>query len=284
MSGASGFSPGDARVGGGAARILQLLIAWLLAAAVIVPLAVMLATSLKTQRQIFDGGFSFFFTPTLENYRTILESRFLGYIGNSIVVGVVATVLTLTLGTMCAYALSRFKFVGRGTLAMGTLLLRTIPPAVLAVPIYFIWNSIGLSGLNGLIVVYVALNLPFTIWLLYGFIEQVPRELEESAAVDGCGPFRSFFVLILPLLKPGLAAAGIFTFRIAWNELVLASILTNRTTRTLPYAVFLFIKDTGIDWGELMAAGVLVAIPPLIFTFVAARQIIAGLTAGSVKG
>jgi multiple sugar transport system permease protein len=262
----------------------QLLIAWGLALCVIIPLAVMLATSLKTQRQIFEQGFSFFFAPTLENYRTILEGRFLGYIGNSIVVGVVATVLTLGLGTMCAYALSRFQFMGRTSLAMGTLLLRTIPPAVLAVPIYFIWNNIGLSGLNGLIFVYVALNLPFTIWLLYGFIEQVPRELEESAAVDGCGPFRAFFVLILPLLKPGLAAAAIFTFRIAWNELVLASILTSRTSRTLPYAVFLYIKDTGIDWGELMAAGVLVAIPPLVFTFVAARQIIAGLTAGAVKG
>jgi multiple sugar transport system permease protein len=268
----------------GAARAAQLGVAWLLAAVVIVPLAVMLATSLKTQRQIFDGGFSFFFTPTLENYRNILEGRFLGYIGNSIIVGVVATLATLTIGTMCAYALSRFRFAGRAPLAMGTLLLRTIPPAVLAVPIYFIWNSIGLEGLGGLIVVYVALNLPFTIWLLYGFIEQVPRELEESAAVDGCGPFRAFFVLILPLLKPGLAAAGIFTFRIAWNELVLASILTSRTTRTLPYAVFLYIKDTGIEWGELMAAGVLVAIPPLIFTFVAARQIISGLTSGAVKG
>ena len=267
-----------------ATRAVQLTVAWLLAIVVIVPLAVMVATSLKTQRQIFDSGFSFLFAPTLENYRTILEGRFLGYVGNSIVVGVVATVLTLVLGTMCAYALSRFDFIGRAPLALGTLLLRTIPPAVLAVPIYFIWSSIGLEGLGGLILVYVALNLPFTIWLLYGFIEQVPRELEESAAVDGCGPFRGFFLLILPLLKPGLAAAGIFTFRIAWNELVLASILTNRSTRTLPYAVFLFIKDTGIDWGELMAAGVLVAIPPLVFTFVAARQIIAGLTAGAVKG
>ena len=244
----------------------------------------MVATSFKSQRQIFDSGFSFFFTPTLENYRAILQGRFLGYIGNSVIVGLLATLLTLILGTMCAYALSRFRFIGRTPLAIGTLLLRTIPPAVLAVPIYFIWNSVGLEGLTGLIIVYVALNLPFTIWLLYGFIEQVPTELEEAAIVDGCGPYRLFFTVILPLLKPGLAAAGIFTFRIAWNELVLASILTSRTTRTLPYAVFLYIKDTGIDWGELMAAGVLIAIPPLLFTFFAARQIIAGLTAGAVKG
>ncbi len=265
-------------------KLLQMAVAWLLALFVLVPIAVMVVTSFKTQRQIFDSGFSFFFSPTLDNYRNLLEGRFLGYVGNSIIVGLVSTIATLVFGTMCAYALSRFQFPGRSGVAWSTLLLRTVPPAVLAVPIYFIWNRIGLDGLTGLIIVYVALNLPFTIWLLYGFIEQVPRELEEAASVDGCGPFRCFFLLILPLLLPGLAAAGIFTFRIAWNELVLSSILTNRSTRTLPYAVFLFIKDTGIDWGELMAAGVLIAIPPLIFTFMAARQIITGLTSGAVKG
>ena len=252
---------------------------------VIIPLAVMASTSFKTQKQIFDSGFSFLFMPTLDNYREVLTDRFLGYLGNSIVVGVVSTVLTLVMGSMCAYALSRFRFIGRTPLAIGTLLLRTIPPAVLAIPVYVIWNRFGIGdGLGGLILVYVAFNLPFTIWLLYGFIEQVPTELEEAATMDGCGPFKTFFLLILPLLKPGMAAAAIFTFRIAWNELVLASVLTNRGSRTLPYGVYLFITDVGIDWGKLMAAGVLVALPPLIFTFVAARQIIAGLTAGAVKG
>ncbi|MBN8993494.1 MAG: carbohydrate ABC transporter permease [Rhizobiales bacterium] len=244
----------------------------------------MLSTSLKTQSQIFSGSFSFFMMPTFENYRNVLEGRFLGYLGNSIIVSVVATVLTLVFGTMCAYAISRFRFAGRSPIAMSTLLVRTIPPAVLAIPVYFILTPLHLDGLAGLTISYIALNLPFTIWLLYGFIEQVPTELEEAATVDGCGPYRLFFTLILPLLKPGLAAAAIFTFRIAWNELVLASILTNRTSRTLPYGVYLFITDVGIDWGQLMAAGMLVALPPLIFTFVAARQIITGLTAGAVKG
>lgn len=252
---------------------------------IIVPLLVMASTSFKTQKQVFDSGFSFFFAPTLDNYREVLDGRFLGYLGNSVIVGVVATLLTLIMGAMCAYALSRFRFAGRTSLAMGTLLLRTIPPAVLAIPVYVIWNRFGIGdGLGGLILVYVAFNLPFTIWLLYGFIEQVPLELEEAATMDGAGPFRTFFQLILPLLKPGLAAASIFTFRIAWNELVLASVLTNRATRTASYGVYLFITDVGIDWGKLMAAGVLIALPPLIFTFVAARQIIAGLTAGAVKG
>jgi multiple sugar transport system permease protein len=257
----------------------------LMALVVLMPLAVMLATSFKTQRQIFDSGFTFLFTPSLQSYRDVLDGRFLGYLGNSVIVGTIATAATLLLGTMCAYALSRFQFHGRVPIAMSTLLIRTLPPAVLAIPLYFIWNRIGIGdSLGGLILAYVALNLPFTIWLLYGFLEQVPKELEEAAIVDGAGPLRIFFAIILPLVKPGLAAAAIFTFRISWNELVIASVLTNRTTRTAPYAVYLFITSEGIEWGRLMAAGVLVALPPLIFTFVAAKQIIAGLTAGAVKG
>ena len=129
-----------------------------------------------------------------------------------------------------------------------------------------------------------AVNLPFTIWLLYGFVLQVPVELEEAAAIDGCGPLRVFTKVLLPLMAPGLAAASIFTFRIAWNEFILALVLTDRQTRTLPVAASLFITDIGVDWGKVMAMGSLIAIPPLIFTFVAARQIITGLTAGAVKG
>ena len=132
----------------------------------------------------------------------------------------------------------------------------------------------------------MALNLPFTIWLLYGFIEQVPEELEEAAAIDGCGPYRVFCLVILPLLKPGMAAAAIFTFRLAWNEFVLSFILTNRYTRTLPASISNYITDTGVEWGKIMATGVLIALPPLIFTSIAvhAKQIITGLTAGAVKG
>ena len=131
---------------------------------------------------------------------------------------------------------------------------------------------------------YVAVNLPFTIWLLYGFVLQVPIELEEAAAMDGCGPFQIFTKVLLPLMGPGLAAASIFTFRIAWNEFILALVLTDRQTRTLPVAASLFITDLGVDWGKVMAMTSLIAIPPLIFTFFAARQIITGLTSGAVKG
>ncbi len=252
----------------------------------VAPILVIFATSLRQQVDIFAEPLNFLFTPTLENYRAVLqEDKFDRYLGNSLFVGVVSTVLTLVLGCMAAYGLARFRFRGRSTIAYTTLLLRTVPLTVMAIPVFMIWNQWGLvNSLPGLILLYVAVNLPFTIWLLYGFVLQVPRELEEAAAIDGCGPVRVFTSVLLPLLAPGLAAASIFTFRISWNEFILALVLTDRHTRTLPVAASLFITDIGVDWGKVMAMASLIALPPLLFTFIAARQIISGLTAGAVKG
>lgn len=252
----------------------------------VAPIVVIFATSLRQQVDIFAAPLNFIFTPTLENYRAVLEEdKFDRYLGNSLFVGIVSTVITLVLGCMAAYGLARFRFTGRHTIAYTTLLLRTVPMAVLAIPVFLIWSEWQLvNSLWGLVLLYVAVNLPFTIWLLYGFVLQVPIELEEAAAIDGCGPIKVFTKVLLPLMAPGLAAASIFTFRIAWNEFILALVLTDRQTRTLPVAASLFITDMGVDWGRVMAMGSLIAIPPLIFTFVAARQIITGLTAGAVKG
>jgi len=257
-----------------------------LAVLCIAPIVVIFATSLRQQVQIFAEPLNFIFTPTLENYRAVLqEDKFDRYLMNSLFVGIVSTVVTLVLGCMAAYGLARFRFPGRRTVAYTTLLLRTVPLAVLAIPVFMIWNQWNLvNSLWGLVLLYVAVNLPFTIWLLYGFVLQVPIELEEAAAIDGCGPVKVFVKVLLPLMAPGLAAASIFTFRIAWNEFILALVLTDRHTRTLPVAASLFITDIGVDWGKVMAMGSLIAIPPLVFTFVAARQIITGLTAGAVKG
>ena len=258
----------------------------LLALLCVAPIMVIFATSLRQQVDIFDAPLNFIFMPTLENYRAVLQDDKLDrYLGNSLFVGLVSTVITLVLGCMAAYGLARFRFKGRTTIAHTTLLLRTVPLAVMAVPVFLIWSEWHLvNSLWGLVLLYVAVNLPCTIWLLYGFVLQVPVELEEAAAIDGCGPVRVFTKVLLPLMAPGLAAASIFTFRLAWNEFILALVLTDRQTRTLPVAASLFITDIGVDWGKVMAMGSLIAIPPLIFTFVAARQIITGLTAGAVKG
>ena len=268
---------------GAALRFVALVV---LAALCVAPIAVIFATSLRQQVQIFAEPLNFIFMPTLENYRAVLqEDHFDRYLFNSLFVGLASTAITLLLGCMAAYGLARYRFPGRAAIAHTSLLLRTVPLAVMAILVFMIWNEWRLvNSLWGLVLLYVAVNLPFTIWLLYGFVLQVPIELEEAAAIDGAGPIRIFTLVLLPLMAPGLAAAAIFTFRIAWNEFILALVLTDRTTRTLPVAASLFITDIGVDWGRVMAMGSLIAIPPLIFTFVAARQIITGLTAGAVKG
>jgi multiple sugar transport system permease protein len=250
------------------------------------PIAVMLLTSFKTQSQTFTTDLNFFFVPTMENYRDVLtDASFARYLVNSLIVGIVSTALTLLIGCMAAYGMARFSFAGRKAMAYTTLMLRTVPLAVIAVPVFMIWSDWHLTNsLAGLILLYVAVNLPFTIWLLYGFVLQVPVELEEAAAIDGCRPWNVFIKIVLPLIRPGLAAAAIFTFRIAWNEFILALVLTDRSTRTMPVAASLFVTDIGVEWGKLMALATLIALPPLLFTFLAARQVISGLTAGAVKG
>ena len=265
---------------------LHYLVLTVLSAACLLPMVMLAYTSVKTEAQIFSTHWSWFIVPTMDNYRSVIQENNVGrYMMNSLKISFSATLITLMLGTMCAYAMARFRFLGREPLSYSTLILRTLPPAVLAVPVFVIWQAWGIGDtLSGVVLVYVALNLPFTIWLLYGFVDQLPIELEEAAAIDGCGPFRVFWKIVLPLLKPGLAAAAIFTFRLAWNEFILSFILTNRVTRTLPASISNYITDTGVEWGKIMAAGVLIALPPLIFTFVAAKQIITGLTAGAVKG
>ena len=157
---------------------------------------------------------------------------------------------------------------------------------MLLVPVFGIWTyQFGLDGTRaGLVLVYVAMNLPFVIWILQSFIVQVPIQLEEAARMDGAGPFRVFFLVVLPLIKPGMAAAAIFTFRIAWNEFLLGNALADRDSRTVPVTIVNRLTEYDIDWGVIMATGMLLAIPPILFTLLASRQIITGMTAGAVKG
>ncbi len=253
---------------------------------ILLPLYVMLMTSVKTQVDILSRTPIWFFVPTINNYEHILQEQNFGRIlVNSLFVGVGATVVTLVAGGLAAFAIARMKFRGRGFMAQSTLIIRMVPPAVLAVPIFALWLEYGVEdGRVGLILFYMGLNLPFIIWLLIGFVKQIPIELEEAAIVDGASPLQVFIRIIFPLMRSGFAVAAIFVFRISWNEFILALILTDRLTRTLPVAITLFLTDQGVEWGRIMAMGTLIVIPPLLLTFVSARQIIAGMTAGAVKG
>lgn len=250
------------------------------------PIYVMIATSFKIRADAFSIPPKWFFTPTLKNYTHVLFSQnFFRYFVNSLIVALAATLLSVMLGALAGYALARFKFMGKGIIVMSTLLLRMVAPVILVIPIYILWSKIGLvNSRTGLIITYVALNLPFNIWVLRTFIAEIPIELEEAALIDGCGETTIFLRIILPLIAPGLAVAGIFTFRIAWNEFILSLVLTNRYTRTLPVAVSLYLTDHGIEWGQITAIATIIAIPAFIFTFTAAKSLIMGLTAGAVKG
>lgn len=286
------------------------------------PVLLMFVNSFKLDVDIISGTTGLLFMPTIQNYETALcdvlpyeldhldycSLKFGGAFINSLIIALVSTILTLVIGCMAAYALVRFRFMGRDTVSLTTLMVRMVPPAVLLVPVFGLWNNefcidkdsmigefwrdtfggrgdICLAGTHGgIILVYVAMNLPFVIWILQSFIVQVPRSLEEAARVDGAGPFKVFFLVVLPLIKPGLAAAAIFTFRIAWNEYLLASALSDRDTKTVPILIVNNMSEFNVEWGVIMATGMLLAIPPIIFTLFASRQIITGMTAGAVKG
>jgi len=264
------------------------------------PIAMMLMTSLRMNIDITSSTSSLLFMPTLRNYEIALcdflwydaphidycDKTFGRALVNSLIIALTSTVLTLVIGCMAAYALVRFRFMGRDTVSLTTLMMRIVPPAVLLVPVFGIWTfQFGIDGTRaGIVLVYVAMNLPFVIWILQSFIVRVPIQLEEAARMDGAGPFQVFFLVVLPLIKPGLAAAAIFTFRIAWNEYLLANALADRNSRTVPVTIVNSITEFEIDWGVIMATGMLLAIPPILFTFFASRQIITGMTAGAVKG
>ncbi len=264
------------------------------------PIVLMVSASLRLNVDIMSGGWDILFLPTLSNYEKVLcdvlwydpsnieycDPTFGRSLGNSLIISTIATFACLIMGCMGAYALVRFKFMGRDTVSFGTMAMRMIPPAVLLVPMFGIWTfQFGLDGTHlGLVLVYVAMNLPFVIWILQSFIVQVPIQLEEAAKMDGANPFQIFFKVVFPLIKPGLAAAFMLTYRVIWNEFLLANALGDRGTRTVPVFIVNNITETEVDWGAIMATGMLLAIPPIIFTLIASKQIITGMTAGAVKG
>ena len=266
--------------------IIRYTIVIILSLLALFPIVVMVLTSLKTRSLVFTIPPVLLFKPHFENYTYVLFGRdFFRFFINSVIVGLGATISSVLVGALAAYGLARFHFLGRRPIGTLVLFLRMVSPVIVVIPVFILYSLFGLSGKRlGLILIYVALNLPFCIWVLRAFIAEVPIEIEESALIDGCGEGAIFFRMILPLIAPGTSVAAIFTFRICWNEFILSLVLTNRYTRTLPVGVSLFITETGIEWGQITAIATIIALPAFVFTFVAAKNLIMGLTAGAVKG
>lgn len=208
------------------------------------------------------------------------------YFTNSLVIALTSTVIALAIGMAGGYAFARYRFRGKGGLFLGFMLFRAVPGIALSLPVFMIWSRLGLIDTKaGLIIIYVSLNVPFTLWLIDGFFRQIPVSLSEAAQVDGCTRWQAFWKIEFPLARSGIAAAGVFAFLTSWNEFALASQLTRSTdSKTLPVGLLDFTAQFTIDWAGMCAMAVIIIIPALVLTFIVQKHLIAGLTFGGVKG
>jgi multiple sugar transport system permease protein len=208
------------------------------------------------------------------------------YARNSLVIALVSTAIAITIGTLAGYAFSRFSFRGKNAVFLAFMLGRAIPGIALSLPLFVLFARVGLSDtVPGMILIYVALNIPFTAWLMDGFFRAIPQELDDAARIDGCSHWGAFWKVALPLALPGAAAAAIFAFLTSWNEFALASVITRTPkSRTFPPALFEFTGQFVSDWRGMTTMAVLMLIPAVVFVAVIQRQLMQGLTTGATKG
>jgi multiple sugar transport system permease protein len=226
------------------------------------------------------------FTPTLDNFRELFESLgALDALINSLVIVGISTCLALLFGSMAAYALARFEIKGKDMIALDILLIRMLPPIVSVIPLFLLAKKLGLFDSHViLIAIYTLAGLPFVVWVMRVFIQDVPRSVEEAALIDGCNRLQVLFRITLPLVLPGLAATVVIVFMFAWNEYLYASLLTSSNARTLPVVTAVAIKPRAISWGVASAAGVLMSAPVIVLALLVQRYLVRGLTFGVVKG
>ncbi len=251
------------------------------------PLFWIFSTSIKSRVDAFANPPRFVsFDATAKNYRQLLgNDAFTRVLWNSIQITVASTLLCTTIAAFAAYALARHRrFPGRRPFEATLILVRALPGIILMVPMFQVVTRLGLyDNKVALIVIYATLNMPFAIWLLTGFMEQVPVEVEESARTDGAGRIRLFVFVIFPLALPGLAATTIFVGLLAWNEFLVPAILAGESSKTLPVYISGFVSARTLDWGPLAAASCLAIIPIALFTALIQRQLVSGLSSGAVK-
>ncbi len=253
------------------------------------PVAWMLSQSIRPASEVFAIPPKWFFSPSLENYRNLFStaagSHFARYVGISLVVTVVTVALVMVASVPAAYVLT-FLPVRRGNRWLVLILIASmLPPIVVVVPLFVLWNDLGLlDSPIALVLTYTAMNIPFTVWLVRGFMVQIPRALYESARVDGAGHLRTLLTVIVPVARSGMAAAAIFVVIWAWNELLFAVIFTTDNHTAPAGIVATLISDRGTNWGQLYAAATTVALPIIVFTVIVQRHVVRGFTFGAVKG
>jgi multiple sugar transport system permease protein len=264
--------------------IYAIVLCWLILT--LFPFIWLFLLSLKTSQQAFRLPPLWFFQPTSHNYvDLVLNTDFVRFFGNSIIVAVGTVILSLLLGAPAAYAFARARFRLARTAFLWTLIVRMAPGMCYVIPFFVIYHRLGLLDTPiALIILYSVFNLALVIWSMHTFFSEVPVTLEEAARVDGASILQVFIRIVLPLSGPGLAATAILCFLFSWNEFLFALIITRNFARTAPLAIVNFIAYEGAEWGRIAAGSILVIIPVIVFSFLVRRYLVRGLIVGAVKG
>jgi multiple sugar transport system permease protein len=257
----------------------------------LLPVYVMVSSSLKPLQDV-TGTFNWIpahitVSPYLQMWQTVPLGR---YFVNSLAVCTSAAVLSVVLATFAAYAVSRYRFRGRRVFTLAVLSTQMFPGILFLLPLFLIFVSIGnatgftlLGSRTGLVITYLTFSLPFSIWLLAGYFDSIPRSLDEAAQVDGCGPLRALLRVIIPAAIPGIVTVAIYAFMTAWSEVLFASVMTDDATRTLAVGLRDYSTQTDIYWNQIMAASIVVSVPVVAGFLLMQRFLVTGLTAGAVK-
>ena len=264
-------------------RVFRVLALVAVVVVLLAPLVWMVSASFKTTVDIYDSSKAVWFTPTLEHYTKVLkQASYVRFIVNSFWVAFASTSLSLLLGVPAAYSMSRFT-MRRSSLVV--LMARVIPGVSLLVPWYYVFSNLHLvGGYTVLILSHMFVALPLVVYIMMGYFDSLPLELEESALVDGLTPIGAFRRITLPLAVPGIATAAILSFIFSWNNFMFALVLSGADTKTLPVAIFNFVGYASIDWGGLMAAATVVTLPIMVIALMTQKYIVSGMTAGATKG
>lgn len=250
------------------------------------PIYWLIVTSFKTYREAFQQPPELFKWFNFDNYIEFFsQSNILQLLINSIVVAIVSVIIPLILGLFASYSLARSRIKGKEAVGIFLLASRFIPPISTLIPTYILFRKLGLyDALTGLILLNCAMNIPYVVWMMRGFINDVPISLEESAWIDGCSRLQGFFRIVVPLLHSGLGATSVLIFVFTWNEYMFAMNLTSSNAKTLPLAMMTYMGEAGIEWNMMATAGVVILLPVIVLSILANKNLGSGLSFGAVKG
>jgi ABC-type glycerol-3-phosphate transport system permease component len=270
-----------------ASRITSHVVLCLISLFALAPLLWAISSAFKTDAEIMTNLSPIPLRPTLDHFKVVINETDFGlWFRNSLLVSLGVTLLSVVVGSLAGYAMSRWNFRGRGTYGNSLLVVQMFPAVMLAIPLYILLTRFGLiDSLWGLLVTYLTFALAFSVWMLKGYFDGIPRELEEAALIDGAGRLRALWHIILPLAGPGVVTVAVFSFLLSWNEFFFAYVfLASNENFTLSLGMYGFIQQFTTQWGNIMAAGVLTTLPVLVFFFVLQRALTRGLVAGATKG